>query len=229
MGKRIENIKKNIDFKKTYSVDEAVGTVKKNANAKFDETIELHIRLGINPKQSDQQVRGTVVLPHGTGKSRKVAVIAKGEKINEAQSAGAEITGGPEIIEKISKGFTDFDVLVTTPDMMRDVAKLGKLLGPKGLMPNPKSGTVTFEIERTVKELKAGRLEFKSDDSGIVHAMVGKASFQEKNLVENIKSLMETIIRNKPSSSKGAYLRSIHISSTMGPGIPIDPNQKFSM
>lgn len=228
MGKRIENLKKNIDLKKIYTVDEAVEIVKKNANAKFDESIELHVRLGINPKQSDQQVRGTIVLPHGTGKTRKVAVIAKGEKINEAQSSGAEIVGGPELIEKISKGFMDFDVLVVTPDMMKDVSKLGKMLGPKGLMPNPKSGTVTFEIERTVKELKAGRLEFKSDDSGIVHAMVGKASFQKKNLIENVKALMETIIRSKPSSSKGTYLRSIYLSSTMGPGVPIDPNQKFS-
>ncbi|MBI4656996.1 MAG: 50S ribosomal protein L1 [Elusimicrobia bacterium] len=227
MGKRIENIKKGIDLVKTYTVEEAVEIIKKSANAKFDETIELHVKLGIDPKQSDQQLRTTVALPHGTGKKKKIAVIAKGEKVKEAESAGAEVFGGPELIENISKGFMDFDVLVVTPDMMKDAAKLGKILGPKGLMPNPKSGTVTFDIDRTVKELKAGRIEFKNDAAGIIHTIIGKASFPAQNLAENIRAVMETVMRIKPSSAKGVYLQSAYVSSTMGPGVPLNPNQKF--
>ncbi len=222
MGKRLENTKKTLDLNKKYKVEEAVALVKKSANAKFDETVEVHIKLGIDVKQSDQQVRSVVGLPHGTGKSKKVAVIAKGEKEKEAQDAGAEITGGADLIEKIFKGFMEFDVLVVTPDMMKDAAKLGKVLGPRGLMPNPKSGTVTFDLARTVKELKAGRIEFKADAQGIVHAPAGKASFPEKNLVENVQSIIDAVMKVKPSSSKGVYMQSVFVSSTMGPGIPVD-------
>ncbi|MBI4801995.1 MAG: 50S ribosomal protein L1 [Elusimicrobia bacterium] len=222
MGKRIENVKKGLDLAKVYKVEEAVALAKKSANAKFDETVEVHLKLGIDPKQSDQQVRSVVALPHGTGKTKKVAVIAKGEKEKEAQDAGAEITGGADLIDRIFKGFMEFDVLVVTPDMMKDAARLGKVLGPRGLMPNPKSGTVTFELARTVKELKAGRIEFKADAQGIVHAPAGKASFPEKNLAENVQAIIDAVLKVKPSSSKGVYLQSIFVSSTMGPGIPVE-------
>src|SRR3954469_20622530 len=177
MGKRIDALEKQIDKIKTYTIEQAAGLVKKGATAKFDETVEIHIRLGVDPKQSDQNVRGTVNLPAGTGKNKRVVVIAKGEKIKEALTAGADLAGDADVIEKISKGWLDFDVLVATPDAMKDLSKLGKTLGPKGLMPNPKSGTVTFDVSRTVKELKAGRVEFKLDPTGIIHTIVGKASF----------------------------------------------------
>jgi large subunit ribosomal protein L1 len=221
MGKRIAAIKKGLELVKKYKVEEAVAIVKKNANAKFDETVEVHIKLGIDVKQSDQQVRGVISLPHGTGKTKRVAVIAKGEKTKEAQDAGADIVGGPELIEKIFKGFMEFDVLVVTPDMMKDSAKLGKTLGPRGLMPNPKSGTVTFDLEKSVKELKAGRIEFKADPQGIVHAPAGKASFPEKNLAENVTALIGAVLKSKPSSSKGVYMQSVFVASTMGPGVPV--------
>lgn len=227
MGKRINNIKKELDVDKIYSVEEAVELVKKNATAKFDETVEIHVKLGIDSKHSDQQVRSTVSLPHGTGKTKRVAVIAKGEKANDAQKAGADLYGGSDVIEDISKGNMNFDVLVVTPDMMKDVAKLGKILGPRGLMPNPKSGTVTFDVERTVKELKAGRIEFKSDAHGIIHSAIGKSSFPAQNIVENFKTVVDAIVRNKPSASKGVYLQSINVSSTMGPGIRVDGNIKL--
>lgn len=227
MGKRLEAVKKNLDRTKVYTLDEAAALVKKNAGAKFDESVEVHMRLGIDPKQSDQQVRGTVLLPHGTGKAKRVAVIAKGEKVKEAQAAGAEEVGAADLIEKISKGGMDFDVLVATPDMMKDVTRLGKVLGPRGLMPNPKSGTVTFDLAKTIKELKAGRVEFKADPSGIVHLAVGKASFPEASIAANARAVIETVVRAKPSSSKGVYLRSIFLSSTMGPGIQVDANQKY--
>jgi len=221
MGKRIENVKKGLDLNKKYNLKDAVAIVKKNANAKFDETVELHIKLGIDVKQSDQQVRGIITLPHGTGKTKKVAVIAKGEKTQEAQDAGADMVGGADLVEKIFKGFMDFDVLVVTPDMMKDAAKLGKTLGPRGLMPNPKSGTVTFDIARTVKELKAGRIEFKADPQGIVHAPAGKASFPEGSLVENVQAVIDAVLKSKPPSSKGVYMQSVFVSSTMGPGLPV--------
>ncbi|MBI4051590.1 MAG: 50S ribosomal protein L1 [Elusimicrobia bacterium] len=227
MGKRLEALEKDIQTEKTYPLLEAITLAKKGANAKFDETVELHIRLGIDPKQSDQQVRGTVLLPHGTGKSKRVAVIAKGEKVKEASDAGADVVGFEDLIEKISKGFLDFDVLVATPDAMKDVTKLGKTLGPKGLMPNPKSGTVTFDIARTVKELKAGRVEFKADDYGILHLIIGKASFSESHLAENAKTVIEAVVKVKPAASKGIYLKSLTLSSSMGPGIHLDPAQKF--
>ncbi len=227
MGKRINNIKKDLDATKIYAIEEAVELVKKNATAKFDETVEVHVKLGIDTKHSDQQVRNIVSLPHGTGKTKKVAVIAKGEKAKEAQDAGADMSGGSDIIEEISKGKMDFDVLVVTPDLMKDVAKLGKILGPRGLMPNPKSGTVTFDVKTAVKELKAGRIEFKADSHGIVHSPIGKASFSNQNIVENFKAVLDAIVRHKPSASKGVYLQSIFITSTMGPSFNVDTNTKF--
>jgi len=215
-----ENEKK-IDKVKLYSLEEAVKILKQSARVKFDETVEIAVRLGIDPKQTDQTVRGTVSLPHGTGKTKKVVVIAKGEKVKEAETAGADFFGSEDMIEKISKGWLDFDSIVATPDIMKDVAKLGKLLGPRGLMPNPKTGTVTFEIAKTVKEIKAGRVEFKNDPQGIIHCVVGKLSFDENKLVENIKAIISQIVSLKPASSKGQYIKSIAISSTMGPGIKI--------
>lgn len=227
MSKRLTESSKLVDKSKQYELSEAVTLVKQTAKAKFDETIELHIRLSIDPKKTDQNVRGTVTLPAGIGKSRKVAVIAKGDKVKEAETAGADFVGGDDMIEKIAKGWLDFDVLVCTPDVMKDASKLGKTLGPKGLMPNPKSGTVTFDIERTIKELKLGRVEYKNDSYGIIHCPVGKASFEAGKLVENTKVLMEAVIKAKPASSKGQYLKSISLSSTMGPGIKLNPNQDF--
>jgi len=226
MGKRLENIKKGIE-KKEYKVEEAVNLIKKSATAKFDETVELHFKLGIDPKQADQNIRGTINLPHGSGKKVRVAVIAKGEKLLEAKKSGADIVGGQELIDEIALGKMDFDVLVVTPDLMKDIARLGKILGPKGLMPNPKSGTVTFDIEKTVKELKAGRIEYKNDPQGIVHIICGKASFSESQLIENINSIIDTIYRSKPSTSKGIFMQSITLSSTMGPGIKIAIEKKI--
>lgn len=228
MSKRLAELEKKVAPNKKYSLAEAVKIAKENATAKFDETIELHVRLGIDPKQTDQTIRGTVVLPAGTGKSRKVAVVAKGEKLKEAHQAGADFCGDADLIEKIQKGWLDFDVLVATPDAMKDLSKLGKVLGPKGLMPNPKAGTVTFDIARTVKELKSGRIEFKNDAYGIVHAAIGKASFSAEQLLENARALMDALLKAKPAASKGIYLRSITLSSSQGPGVPLNPNQKFS-
>jgi len=219
MGKRLNEIVKLIDKSKTYALIEAVALVKKAARAKFDETIEVHIRLGIDPKRSDQIVRGTLSLPHGIGKTRKIAVLAKGEKQREAEAADADIVGAEDLIEEISKGKLDFDILVATPDIMRDLSKVAKVLGPKGLMPSPKSGTVTFEIGATIRELKKGRVEYKNDPFGIIHVPVGKASFEEGKLVDNIKVLIETVAKAKPAKSKGQYVKSVSISSTMSPGI----------
>jgi large subunit ribosomal protein L1 len=227
MSKRLNETAKLVDKMKLYPLDEAVALAKQTAKAKFDETVEIHIRLSIDPKQSDQIVRGTVTLPNGIGKSRKVAVIAKGEKLKEAEANGADAAGAEDLIEKISKGWLDFDVLVATPDTMKDLSKLGKVLGPKGLMPNPKAGTVTFEVGKTIKELKLGRVEYKNDSYGIIHCSVGKASFAPEKLAENIKTLAEAVLRAKPSSAKGQYIKSISLSTTMGPGIKLDPTQKF--
>ncbi len=221
MGKRLENIKKEIDLSRKYTIEEAVKILKEKSNAKFDETVELHIKLGIDPKKADQNVRGVVVLPHGTGKKVRVGVIAKGEKLIEAQNAGADVVGSNEFIDEISKGKIDFDILITTPDMMKDIAKLGKILGPKGLMPNPKTGTVTFEVEKAIKEAKAGRVEYKNDSSGIIHVGCGKKSFDEKALFENIKAVVDAVIKSKPQASKGKYILSVYLSTTMGPGIPV--------
>jgi len=219
MGKRMEAAVKAYDKSKTYSFEEAAKIVKDNAKAKFDETVELHVKLGIDTKKADQQVRTTVVLPHGTGKTKRIAVIAKGEHAQEAQKAGADRVGAEDIVEEVIKGKIDFDVLVATPDTMKDLAKAAKILGPRGLMPNPKSGTVTFDLANTIKALKAGRIEFKADAYGIVHAIVGKASFDAAKLAENAKAVMDTILRVKPSTSKGVYVKSISLSSTMGPGV----------
>ncbi len=227
MGKRYDALVKDLDLMKLYPLPAAVEQVKKCANAKFDETVELHVRLGVDPKQADQQVRGTVGLPHGLGKSKKIAVVVRGDKQKDAKSAGADLVGAEDLIEQISKGFTDFDILVATPDMMKDLSKLGKVLGPKGLMPNPKSGTVTMDIPKTVKELKAGRVEYKVDDYGIIHVPVGKASFDVKNIIGNAKAVLEAIQKAKPAASKGVYMMSVTLSSSMGPGIKIDASQKF--
>ncbi len=221
MSRRLTELSKKVAPGKKHSLSEAVAIVKQAATAKFDESVEVHVRLGIDPKKSDQNVRGVVVMPHGLGKTKKVVVVAKGEKLKEAQAAGADEAGEADVIEKISKGWMDFDVLVATPDVMKDLTRLGKVLGPKGLMPNPKSGTVTFEVGRAVKELKAGRIEFKADDYGIIHAVVGKASFPEKNLEENAQSLIAAIQAAKPATAKGQYIRSLTLCSTMGPGVPV--------
>ncbi|WP_374134326.1 50S ribosomal protein L1 [Candidatus Endomicrobiellum pyrsonymphae] len=222
MSKRLNEVAKLVDKSKIYTIEEASALVKETAKAKFDETIELHIKLGIDPKQSDQMVRGTVSLPQGLGKARKIAVLAKDEKQKEAEVAGADIVGSDELIEDISKGKLDFDVLVATPDAMKDLSKVAKILGPKGLMPNPKSGTVTFEIGATVTELKKGRVEYKNDSFGIIHVPVGKASFEKEKIADNIKTLIDAVVKAKPSSTKGQYVKSISVSSTMGPGIFVE-------
>jgi large subunit ribosomal protein L1 len=222
-GKKFTKAKEIVGSEPAQSLEDAVSRVKKAAFAKFDETVEVAMRLGVNPKHADQMVRGTVVLPHGLGVSRRVLVIASGEKLKEAQEAGADLVGGEDMVDQIQKGFMDFDAVVATPDMMRSVGKLGKVLGPRGLMPNPKTGTVTFEIERAVKEIKAGKVEFRVDKTAIVHAPVGKVSFSEERLLENLRTLVDTILKAKPASAKGKYVRSFAISSTMGPGVRIDP------
>ncbi len=222
-GKKYTKAKEIAGTEPAQSLEDAVSRVKKAAFAKFDETVEVAMRLGVNPKHADQMVRGTVVLPHGLGVSRRVLVIASGEKMKEAQDAGADLVGGEDMVDQIQKGFMDFDAVVATPDMMRSVGKLGKVLGPRGLMPNPKTGTVTFEIARAVKEIKAGKVEFRVDKTAIVHAPVGKVSFSEERLLENLKTLVDTILKAKPASAKGKYVKSFAISSTMGPGVRIDP------
>src|SRR5512136_499532 len=205
-----------------YSLEEAVALLKKVAFAKFNETVEVAMRLGVNPKYADQMVRGTVVLPNGLGRSKKVAVIASGEKVKEARDAGADEVGSEDMVEKIAGGWMDFDAVIATPDMMRSVGKLGKVLGPRGLMPNPKTGTVTFEVAKAIREIKAGKVEFRVDKTGIVHAPCGKIQFEQKQIYENAKALIEAVIRAKPPSSKGKYVKSVSISSTMSPGIWID-------
>jgi len=223
-GKKYEEAKKRIDRNKRYDLEMGIQILKETAKAKFDESVDMAIRLGVNPKHSDQMVRGTIALPHGVGKAVRVLVFAKGEKEKEARDAGADFVGADDLVEKITGGWTDFDKAVATPDMMGTVGRLGKILGPRGLMPNPKVGTVTFEVSRAVKELKAGRVEFKVEKTGIVHTTVGKASFAPEKLKENVLALMDVIIRAKPASSKGTYLKSVAISTTMGPGIKLDPN-----
>jgi large subunit ribosomal protein L1 len=205
-------------------IEGAIRAVRKAAYAKFDETVEMHLRLGVNPKHADQMVRGTVVLPHGTGKSKRVLVIAGGEKIKEAESAGAEYVGGAEFVKKIQEeGWLDFEAVIATPDMMREVGKLGKILGPRGLMPNPKTGTVTFEVAQAVQEVKAGKVEFRVDRTAIIHVPLGRLSFEDEKLVENARALVRAVVRAKPAAAKGKYLISIHVASSMGPGVSIDP------
>lgn len=206
---------------RSYELKEALTVIKEIAFAKFDETVELHMRLGVDPRQADQMVRGTIVLPHGTGRTMRVAVIASGEKIKEAESAGADLIGSDELVEKIAAGFTDFDALVATPDMMKGVGKLGKVLGPRGLMPNPKTGTVTFDILKAVKDIKAGKVEYRVDKDGIIHAPVGKLSFGVEKLQENTQALMDAVLKAKPSSSKGKYVRTAYLASTMGPSVSL--------
>ena len=222
MGKKYNAAIEKVDISKAYSLEDAVKLVPETATSKFDETVDLAVRLGVDTKQSDQMVRGAVVLPNGTGKKIRVLVFAKGEKEKEAKDAGADFIGGEDLIEKVSKGWLDFDTIIATPDMMGAVGKLGKILGPKGLMPNPKLGTVTFDVARAVKDAKAGKVEFKVDKGGNIHVQAGKVSFGAQKLKENLSVLLESIIKAKPSASKGIYLRNITISATMGPGIRID-------
>jgi large subunit ribosomal protein L1 len=205
-----------------YSIEEAIPLLQKVKYAKFDETVELALRLGVDPKHADQMVRGTVVLPHGLGKSKKVLVIAGADKQKEASDAGADHVGGEELVEKITGGWMDFDAVVATPDMMRAVGRLGKVLGPRGLMPNPKTGTVTPDVKKAVQEIKAGKVEFRVDKTGIIHAPVGKTSFATQSLVDNAHALVDSIVKAKPAAAKGKYLRSVTVSSTMGPGITVD-------
>ncbi|RLA82420.1 MAG: 50S ribosomal protein L1 [Deltaproteobacteria bacterium] len=222
-GKKYIEAKKKVDRNRRYDIREAVKLLPELSYANFDETVDLAVRLGVDPRKPDQMVRGSVVLPHGTGKKVKVLVFAQGEKEKEAREAGADYVGGEELVEKISKGWLDFDKAIATPDMMKMVSKLGKILGPRGLMPSAKVGTVTFDISKAVKEMKSGRVEYKVDRAGNVHVPVGKVSFGPDKLLENVAAVLDSIIRAKPAASKGTYLRGIALSTTMGPGVKVDP------
>ncbi|MBE0069441.1 MAG: large subunit ribosomal protein [Thermoanaerobacterium sp.] len=225
-GKKYLDSVKLIDKTRLYDANEAIDLVLKTAKAKFDETVDLSVKLGVDPRHADQQVRGTVILPHGTGKTVRVLVFAKGDKAKEAEAAGAEYVGAEELVAKIqNENWFDYDVVIATPDMMGVVGRLGKVLGPKGLMPNPKAGTVTFDIEKAVKDVKAGKIEYRVDKNSIIHVPIGKVSFGQEKLVENFKTIMDAIIRSKPAAAKGQYLRSVVLSSTMGPGIKVNPQR----
>ncbi len=225
-GKKYADSLKAYDHSKAYDVDEAMGIVIDTAKAKFDETVELHVRLGVDPRQADQQVRGVLVLPNGTGKSKTVLVIAKGERADAAQAAGADFVGAEEMIQKIqTENWFGFDVVITTPDMMGVVGRIGKLLGPKGLMPNPKSGTVTMDVAKAIAEVKAGKVEYRLDKTAIIHCPIGKKSFGKEKLTENFNALMDAIVKAKPSAAKGQYIRSVAVASTMGPGVKLNDNR----
>ncbi|SFA48575.1 LSU ribosomal protein L1P [Parageobacillus thermantarcticus] len=223
-GKKYLEALKLVDRSKAYPVAEAIELVKKTNIAKFDATVEVAFRLGVDPKKADQQIRGAVVLPHGTGKVQRVLVFAKGEKVKEAEAAGADYVGDTEYINKIQEGWFDFDVVVATPDMMGEVGKLGRILGPKGLMPNPKTGTVTFDVAKAVQEIKAGKVEYRVDKAGNVHVPIGKVSFDNEKLVENFTTIYEAILKAKPAAAKGTYVKNVTVTSTMGPGIKVDPS-----
>lgn len=225
-GKNYQESAKLVDRNNLYTAKEALELVQQTSKAKFDETIELHVRLGVDPRHADQQVRGAVVLPHGTGKKVRVLVFAKGDKAKEAEAAGAEFVGAEELVDKIQKeSWFDYDVVVATPDMMGVVGRLGKILGPKGLMPNPKSGTVTFDVARAIADIKAGKVEYRVDKTAIVHVPIGKKSFGTEKLADNFHTLMEAVIKAKPAAAKGQYVKSVVVSSTMGPGIKINPGK----
>jgi large subunit ribosomal protein L1 len=224
-GKKYRAAAEQVDRERAYTVEEAVELAKKVAYAKFDETVEVDMHLGVDPRKADQMVRGTVVLPHGLGKSKRVVVIASAEKANEARDAGADEVGGDDIVGRIKGGWLDFDALIATPDMMKSVGQLGKILGPRGLMPNPKTGTVTFDVGRAVRETKAGKVEFRVDKTGVIHAPVGKVSFETGLLVENARTLIDAVMRAKPSAAKGKYVKNATLSSTMGPGIKLNTTE----
>ncbi|WP_394556753.1 50S ribosomal protein L1 [Priestia aryabhattai] len=221
-GKKYVEAAKLVDRTQTYSVQEAIELVKKTNTTKFDATVEVAFRLGVDPKKADQQIRGAVVLPNGTGKTQRVLVFAKGEKVKEAEAAGADYVGDADYINKIQQGWFEFDVIVATPDMMGEVGKLGRVLGPKGLMPNPKTGTVTFDVQKAVNEIKAGKVEYRVDKAGNIHVPIGKVSFEESKLVENFTTIFETMVKAKPAAAKGTYMKNVAVTSTMGPGIKVD-------
>ena len=225
VSKRYAEAAKLVDRSKTYSIEEAVKLAKETSKTKFDASVEVSFRLNVDPRHADQQIRGAMVLPNGTGKTQRVCVVAQGEKEKEAQAAGADFVGGADIIEKISKGWFDFDVLVATPDMMGQLGRLGRVLGPKGLMPNPKTGTVTMDVTKAVKDIKAGKIEYRLDKTNIIHCPIGKASFGSDKLLENFNALLDAIIKAKPASTKGQYIKSVAVASTMGPGVKINPNK----
>src|SRR5271157_3490693 len=220
-GKNIDRARKLVEAR-PYKLEEAAEVIKKAHFVKFDETVELVLNMGVDPKQSDQMVRGTVVLPHGLGKSKRVLVIASGEKVREAQEAGADFVGGDDMVQKIQEGWTDYEAVIATPDMMRSAGRLGKVLGPRGLMPNPKTGTVTFDVANAVKEIKAGKVEFRVDKTGIIHSPIGKMSFEAKKIAENAQALLAAVVKAKPSTAKGKYIKKITLTSTMGPGVLIN-------
>ncbi|WP_026583287.1 50S ribosomal protein L1 [Bacillus sp. J33] len=223
-GKKYVEAAKLVDSSKAYSIDEAIELAKKTNFAKFDATVEAAFRLGVDPKKADQQIRGAVVLPNGTGKTQRVLVFAKGEKAKEAEAAGADFVGDSEYINKINQGWFEFDVIVATPDMMGEVGKLGRVLGPKGLMPNPKTGTVTFDVEKAVNEIKAGKVEYRVDKAGNIHVPIGKVSFENEKLVENFNTIFDTMMKVKPAAAKGTYMKNVSVTTTMGPGVKVDPS-----
>ncbi len=221
-AKKYLEAREQIDRERKYEPEEALAKVKELSNRSFDETVEATFRLGVNPKHADQQVRGSVVLPHGTGKTVRVVVFAKGEKINEAEEAGADNVGSDELVAKVQEGWLDFDIAVATPDMMSSVGKLGKILGPRGMMPNPKSGTVTFEVGKAINDIKAGKVEYRTEKAGNVHVPIGKVSFEQDKLVENFQTVLDALMKDRPAAAKGQYIRNITVSSTMGPGIKVN-------